>query len=480
MPNPLRILPALLVAAVAASGRPALPTTIPVTTAVDADAGDGLCSLREAILAANTDAAYRECPAGGGADRIVFDLPLPAAIDLGSDLPPVTASVAIRGPGADQLAIDGQDLHRLFYLLSPAGGAWYLLEDLSLQHGLADDALGDFGGGVYVGPGDTVVLSRVVIAENTAANAGGGVAVDGLVGLPAAAEIEQSIVTGNRALGPAGGGGVLVVDSSTATISASSLVDNRAEHENAGGGGLNVQRGFVVVTRSTVSGNSAYDGAGGIRASASNGDSALTLIDSTVSNNIADVDLVLDGNAGGIWASSTSTTVLVIEIVNSIVAGNHDDGAIVYPDFQIDSFVTLISSGFNLIGVNEGASAAFAAGSPNANGDFVGTAAAPIDPLLEALALNQAVTLSHRPVLDAASPVIDQGACPGRSADQRGRGVPSTHLRAFDHPTVPTHAASDGCDIGAVERGASADSAAELFLDGFELGHALRWSAEAP
>ncbi len=100
--------------------------------------------------------------------------------------------------------------------------------------------------------------------------------------------------------------------------------------------------------------------------------------------------------------------------------------------------------------------------------------------MLEALAPNQGATLSHRPVLDAASLVIDHGACPGRSADQRGRGVPSTHLRAFDHPTVPTQAASDGCDIGAVERGASADSAAELFLDGFELGHTLRWSAEAP
>jgi CSLREA domain-containing protein len=86
MLNRFRILPALLVAAVAGSGRPASAVTLTVNTAVDADAGDGSCSLREAILAANTDTAYRECPAGAGADRIVFDLALPAAIDLSSDL----------------------------------------------------------------------------------------------------------------------------------------------------------------------------------------------------------------------------------------------------------------------------------------------------------------------------------------------------------------------------------------------------------
>jgi hypothetical protein len=39
---------------------------------------------------------------------------------------------------------------------------------------------------------------------------------------------------------------------------------------------------------------------------------------------------------------------------------------------------------------------------------------------------------------------------------------------------------SDGCDIGAVERGGNAKAPSALFLDGFELGHALRWSADAP
>jgi CSLREA domain-containing protein len=47
--------------------------TITVTTDLDGfNDGDGACSLREAIQAANTNAAFDACPAGDGADTIVF------------------------------------------------------------------------------------------------------------------------------------------------------------------------------------------------------------------------------------------------------------------------------------------------------------------------------------------------------------------------------------------------------------------------
>jgi hypothetical protein len=122
----------------------------------------------------------------------------------------------------------------------------------------------------------------------------------------------------------------------------------------------------------------------------------------------------------------------------------------------------------------------FPAGSPNAEDDFVGTAAAPIDPMLLGLALNGGETLNHRPELDAASPVIDHGSCPNTQQDQRGHGDPVTHLRIVDNATVANHPASDGCDIGAVERGGDPGSDPDLFEDDFELGHTLRWSGEQP
>jgi len=130
--------------------------------------------------------------------------------------------------------------------------------------------------------------------------------------------------------------------------------------------------------------------------------------------------------------------------------------------------------------VGDGAPTFFPAGTPNAEDDFVGTAASPIDPMLLPLALNGGETLNHRPELDAASPVIDHGHCPNSRQDQRGHGDPATNLRILDNATVVNHPASDGCDIGAIERGGDPGSGLNLFDDDFELGHTLRWSGEAP
>src|SRR5437899_746823 len=49
----------------------AYAATILVTTTADELNADGDCSLRDAIQAANTDAAVDTCPAGSGADTIV-------------------------------------------------------------------------------------------------------------------------------------------------------------------------------------------------------------------------------------------------------------------------------------------------------------------------------------------------------------------------------------------------------------------------
>ena len=52
-------------------------TTIVVNTTIDGIVTDRLCSLREAIVAANTDADCAGCPGGSGADVIEFDPSLP-------------------------------------------------------------------------------------------------------------------------------------------------------------------------------------------------------------------------------------------------------------------------------------------------------------------------------------------------------------------------------------------------------------------
>ncbi|MBP9825364.1 MAG: CSLREA domain-containing protein, partial [Thermoanaerobaculia bacterium] len=94
----------LLLWATLASTSPVTAGTITVDTEVDDDLADGECSLREAILAANTDAPHNDCPAGSGPDRIVFTLVKGAVIALDSALPVIAETLLVRGPGADLLS----------------------------------------------------------------------------------------------------------------------------------------------------------------------------------------------------------------------------------------------------------------------------------------------------------------------------------------------------------------------------------------
>src|ERR1051325_602233 len=90
----------------------ATAATITVTTSNPNIAADGQCSLIEAIVNANTDAAtHPDCPAGSGADTIVLpantNLTLSAPFgntygQFGSPvgLPPITSQITIEGNGA--------------------------------------------------------------------------------------------------------------------------------------------------------------------------------------------------------------------------------------------------------------------------------------------------------------------------------------------------------------------------------------------
>lgn len=57
----------------------------------------------EAIVAANSDAAHNDCPAGDGGDHVAFSLPVPATIVLADHLPAITESLAIHGTGTGSL-----------------------------------------------------------------------------------------------------------------------------------------------------------------------------------------------------------------------------------------------------------------------------------------------------------------------------------------------------------------------------------------
>src|SRR5512135_2911791 len=94
--------------------------TITVTVTTDDNTVNGNCTLREAIIAANTDKAQDACPAGHGADTVILpagtytlsiagtgeDAGLTGALDITSDL-------TLDGAGRASTTIDGAGLDRV-------------------------------------------------------------------------------------------------------------------------------------------------------------------------------------------------------------------------------------------------------------------------------------------------------------------------------------------------------------------------------
>jgi len=194
--------PALLglgLVGLAALALPARAATITVDTTADAIDTSGDCSLREAVLAANTDAAVDGCSAGeaagdtimlpagtwtlsitgadetwesgtGGQPYQAVELPDATVGDL--DL---TGSVAIVGAGSDATLIRwvGADADRVFQVAAPAEATIEVaLEGLSLQGGSVEAVVVNdtdpvesqwifrrFGGGVAMGAGAGLKLT---------------------------------------------------------------------------------------------------------------------------------------------------------------------------------------------------------------------------------------------------------------------------------------------------------------------------------
>ena len=126
--------------------------------------------------------------------------------------------------------------------------------------------------------------------------------------------------------------------------------------------------------------------------------------------------------------------------MNSIVAGNTENG--VASDFYSNLGNSRVTVGFSLIGANTGTGLAEAQ-TADGNGNLIGSATNPIDPLLGPLALNGGPTQTH--ALLPGSPAIDAGNSP-LATDQRGAS------RGVDLVSAPNAPGSNFADIGSFER----------------------------
>lgn len=198
-------------------------------------------------------------------------------------------------------------------------------------------------------------------------------------------------------------GGALQMTGGTLEVSDSTFSSNTA---GGNGGAIRILDGRATFNQCTVHGNTGNIVGGGFALVGGN----TALVHCTITgNNIS------NGNGGGLYADTSAT----LSLHNSIVAGNTTSQA---PADIADSSVGLTRTGANVIGNNESVTTAFPVGLPNANGDYVGTATTPLDPLLGALESNGGPTQTRLPL--PTSPAIDHAAGTVPAADQRGISRP--------------------------------------------------------
>ena len=280
-----------------------------------------------------------------------------------------------------------------------------IIDDLTLD-GSGQEVTVD-GNNLYrvlrINPGKTVTINHLSIANGVSTGSTGGAILNSGGYLT----VTQSVLSGNSATS----GGAIYNDGGTTTVTDSTFSANSADY----GGAILVFSGSVTVANSTFSGNSAVEGGGGIHSSQTTGTNDLIVTNSTFSGNTAHY-------GGGIY-SNTGT----LAVTNATFSGNSATtaGADIYrwkgtfylkntilanPTSMEDCFGSgsMAADVNNLIELNSGC----------------GTPASSADPMLGPLGNNGGHTQTF--ALLAGSPALDAGsdaacaAAPVSNKDQRG------------------------------------------------------------
>ncbi|MCI5194458.1 MAG: choice-of-anchor D domain-containing protein [Candidatus Electrothrix sp. AU1_5] len=385
------------------------------TQAADIIVDGSVCTLADAITAANTDTSKGGCMAGSEDDTVI----LQADITLNAPLPEITSIITIEGGGH---FISGNNDANVGSVLKVSNS------HLTLNHTVVTNGNTSIanGGGIYANSA-MLILGNSTVSGNTATGSlhsdgyGGGIAA-----ISSSVVLKNSTVSGNSA---EEGGGFYIYGSSSMAIVEHSTISGNSAGRRGGGGISAIGGGSVILNNSTVSensamGNSSYYGyGGGISATSSDG---VFLLNSTISGNSADM-------AGGIRISSDSEVILN----SSLVSGNTAEVEI----NEVYAIGTVTADSYNVFGHSDEttgqAFSGFTPGSSDVNATSDSGTPTALDAILSPLADNGGPTRTH--ALVAGSPAIDLDTTCSTNADQRGEPRP----------------VGAGCDAGSFEFDAS-------------------------
>lgn len=306
--------------------------TITVTTVADTVADDGACSLREAITAANTDAAVGGCAAGNGADVIEFNIDGGGAtqtVQPATELPPITTSMTLdattqgcAGPNRC-VELDGS--------LLPASSFNFGLGIAADNVTVRGFAINRFpGNGITVSGGSNNLFDQLFVGTDvsgTEDQGNGRNAVGSFAGILLTSgsnnnRIVDSLLSGNNDSGVSVRNGdgnriessILGVDRTGATA-----LPNDGYGVAAGLGGPTDMANNTVITGSLLSGN----GFNGVRIFAGSG---LQITNSTIGTNQDGTAALPNGSgsldSGGVHVGESTDAI----IRGNLIAGNNGNG----------------------------------------------------------------------------------------------------------------------------------------------------------
>lgn len=329
------------------------------------DRADGICTLAEAVEAANdqgvSDPPLNDCGSASPGLNIIelqagnYDLTAQVATINGGNTATfnIVTPITIRGVTSDTTAIRRTDgASEQFRFFHVGDGGQLTLEDLTLTGGYANAGSG--GGAIYVFGSGTLTMTSTSLISNTARLGGalynGGLTTitgSSIVGNSASENDEglgggiysandlrltTSNLTGNSATQDGGGMYIVGTGGGTAAISLSSIAGNAANSDAAGsgsGGGIHHLNGLLTVTLSTFANNVALpglltdDGNGGGLYIAGQVEMSLTLITANAASNGAGL------YQSGPGDSSITRTLFLANLASEAGAGIYNQGNLI-------------------------------------------------------------------------------------------------------------------------------------------------------